>query len=267
MHSQLYQFSRAALIATAIVCIGCDGNEAPTGEKSHPLLDPVFGLNGGGGTVNLEANGLLLNGVSCMGDEAVASGLINGLKSATDLNCTSTDISLSDFVATAYSFDGITPIPFSPSDPIECELGQTIFLDLNGILAQRAKADRSDIGVWVSYDSPTALSGSCQQYTLTPGDSGAVDLDGDLCGDLFPGALSIVPFGFVAVQCRDDGSGFLSVGTCIGWKQPGSDAFCPIPGTSEGYRFGSLPGGKSKCNCQTVQLPVIVSATPLGGKS
>lgn len=267
MRTSLNQSRSALLIAIALVLNGCDGNEPPTGDRSHPPLAPVFGLNGGGGTVALEANGLLVNGASCMGDDALASGLINGLKAPTDLNCTSTDISLTQFMVTEYSFDAVTFTAVSPTDPIGCELGQTIYLRMYGILEQRANSPRSDVGVWVSFDGPSALAGSCQQYTLAAGDPGIFNLDGDMCGDLYPGARSPIPFGLVEVQCRDDGSGFVQIASCIGWKQPGSDDVCPLFSTRAGYRWGSLPAGKSKCNCQTTLLPVIVSATPLEGKS
>ena len=242
---------------------GCGADTHAT-DAAFPRVTPRYGNNGHGGTVTLEENGLLLNGASCMGDNALASGLINGMKDATDLNCTSPDIALTEFIALHYSYDGETLIPIAATEPISCNLGETIYLDMVGKLVQHANSPRPDVGVWVSFDNTTALTGSCQQYTLSPGALGSFNVDGDACGDLLPGSITDIPFGLVAVQCRDNGSGLLEVGTCIAWKQPGSDNVCPIAGNELGYRYGSLPGGRSKCNCQSVTVPVQVIATPLG---
>jgi hypothetical protein len=198
-----------------------------------------------------------------MGDDAVASGLINGVKNPTDFNCTSNDITLTSVLVPAYSTDGETFIPVQPGAPIECTAGQTIYLDMAGTLTQRATSIRTDVGLWVSYNGGDALTGSCSQYTLIPGVSGTITADNppDMCGELYAGDSTIVPFGAVAVSCHDNGEGLIEIGTCIGWKTPGSDAVCPLNGTSsdQAFRYGSLPGGKSKCNCQSVTVPVTVT--------
>src|SRR5678815_2572801 len=236
-------FHPRAVVCLALAYIG--GLQA-CGEASSSLdasverpQAPRYGLHGGGGTAQIQSNGLLLDGSSCMGDDALASGLINGIKDATDFNCSSSDVTFDRIVVTAYSTDGTTFLPVSPGDPIQCAAGQTIYLDMFGALTQNAKSTRTDIGLWVSYGGGSALTGSCTQYTLVPGVSGTVTVDDppDLCGELFAGDTTVVPLGAVAVSCRDDGNGTLAIGTCLGWKTPGSDAICPVSASDQGFRY------------------------------
>src|SRR4051812_15541469 len=77
-------FWGAAAICVSVVTFACDSPQLPLDPTSSRARNPVFGLHGGGGTAGLESNGLLVNGASCMGDDALASGDIGGMKSPED---------------------------------------------------------------------------------------------------------------------------------------------------------------------------------------
>lgn len=264
MQSLLPRLRQMTIAAAALLC-ACEQTPPPLTPTSPSLSGPRYGGHGGGGTdtetAALKVNGLLVDGSSCMGDNAVASGLVNGVKDATDIKCTSNDIALMSMIVTAFSYDGITFTPVAPSQPISCVRGTTIFLHMVGEL-RGANSDRTDVGIWVSWDGGNAITGSCQQYTLTSENVfGAFDLDGDRCGDFAANSSTLIPFNILALQCEDNGSGFLNVGTCIGWKNPGGDTVCPanLASSDEAYRLGTLPEQKSRCNCSSVLLPVRVT--------
>ena len=255
------------LVAVVLLAVACESDRSPSDPHVASARDPVLGLNQGGGTTPVQANGLRVDGGSCLGNDAVNSSLVNGVRSVADLNCSSSDISIGQISIVSYSTDGTTFIPVQAGQPISCSTGQRIFIDMYATLLNKSNSARTDIGIWVSYDGGDAITGSCSHYSLPAGQGlGTFNLDGDGCGDLVSGAVSIVQFtGLlsqkVALQCDDHGTGFLQIGTCLGWKQPGSDAYCPLDAGSEtDFRYGTLPGGKSKCNCQATQIPVLVTS-------
>lgn len=231
---------------------------------------PKYGNHGGGGTVpetaDVQLTDLVRSSLSCMGDDAVRSGLVSGVKSVEDLNCNSTDISVSQALITAYSLDGVVFVALSPTSPIRCTLGQPLFVQMTLLLGKQQNSKRTDVGLWISYDGSDARSGLCSHYSLSPtfGGQGVFNLDSDQCGDMALGADTFLPVGLIELQCRDNGDGLLKVGTCIGWKQPGTDTVCPATNSPDGLRLGTLPGNKSHCNCQTIPVPVIIESDPLG---
>ena len=248
-----------ALAATQLTALGCAERADDQGETpSLRAVGPRYGHGQSGGTNELAAAALFDNHVhSCLGDDALASGLTSGIKSAEDMNCTSNDITLDQFSILAYSSDGITFTAFNPSSPITCISGQTLFVQSAAVLSQTASAARTDIGLWLATDGGDGITGICQQYTLNTGFTGVVDVDSDQCGDLAPGGVAIMSLGVVPLTCTDNGSGFIHVGTCIAWKGS-NDTVCPTASSDLGYRYGSVPSSKSKCNCSGFDVPVTV---------
>jgi hypothetical protein len=226
----------------------------------------------------------------CMADDAVAAptGTISGIKfgddPATASNCTSQDVKIATATLSSYlladengNFSG-TPIPYNPGDHVTCTVGQRIQLTMAAKLNETATSARADIGVWIATDGGAATTGACNHYNLTVNPlvdgSGVTNPDNDSCGDLNAGA--VVPsfdLGTFTAVCETAASatnGLLHIGSCIGWKEPGADAACPLPDAKPntlpnwntesptGYRFGTLYANKSKCNCDGFDVPITV---------
>src|SRR5687768_6555698 len=94
----------AALSSVALIVVSCsEDTRHPVGPSVPPdVATPLFDFTAAG------------NGPgACMGDDAFASGLVPGLSSATNLNCTANDIDLASANVTEYSFISATG-PFTP---------------------------------------------------------------------------------------------------------------------------------------------------------
>jgi hypothetical protein len=241
----------AVTVAVLVIAAAC------TDAVKNPVAPPAS-VASPTSTVGGTSNGT----GACMGDDSFASGLVPGLQSATGLNCTSNDIDIAIATISEYSFDNVTFTPFDPNTPINCAEGQTIYVNTSAELVQNAASTRADVGIWIATDGGAAITGTCTQYTLVNGTTGVSNNDGDLCGDMNSGSTTIVPLDILTLTCHDNGSGLLHVGACLGWTEPGADRTCPVPGvtpTTLGYRYGSVPGNKSKCNCNGFDLPVNIT--------
>jgi hypothetical protein len=229
----------------------CGDNPMPTQELIPPDYVPQFGAT-------TPANGT----GACMGEDAYASGNTSGLGSPNALNCTSNDIYLAQATVTEYSTDGgATFQTVAPGQFITCAQGQTFQAKVVAQLGQSANSMRTDIGVWIATDGGNAQVGTCNHYNLVNGTTGVSNTDGDQCGDLDNAASTSVDLGTLTLQCQPNQQGRVEVGSCIGWTQPGGDVVCPVPGapsTALGFRYGTVPANKSKCNCDPFMLNVIV---------
>lgn len=253
---QMRDFAAFLFVLVAVAC--SETAKQPTVPNMRVTRAPVNSGGGIGGTVSVESSGI----GACIGDDAIASGFIPGMKDASDLNCTSTDVSVAGLVQ-AYSLDSPAGpfIVLGPADRISCFDGQLIWAVTAAALQQKGGSPRTDIGLWVAAsEGGNAITGSCRQYTLASQAAGVFDLDGDQCGDLISGSTTIVALELLPLACHDDGTGFVHIAACVGWSQPGADRICPTtpPGGNLGFRFGSVPGGKSKCGCGAFDVPVDV---------
>jgi len=224
------------------------------------------------------------NGGQCMGDDAVdaPTGTIPGVKNGGDplkaFNCTSNDVSIARTNLISYqtsdgqgNFGPVTP--YNPGDNVTCSVGTPIKLNLTAELDETANSERTDIGIWIATDGGKAITGACNHYNLVPGTQNVTNEAAgsspgpDSCGDLNAGAVvPAFPLGEITAVCETETetSTLLHVGSCLGWKEPGADRLCPLTGVSgpDGFRFGTLPGNASKCNCDGFDVPITVVRTP-----
>jgi hypothetical protein len=250
-------FIRASLLFGAVGLFACSDNPTVTREQVAPTdiaLDAAF-KNGTG---------------ACMGDNAFASGFTSGMGSASDLNCTANDIDIAFATVTEYSFtsstSGFQTLPSGQT--IECTGGQTIYVRTHAFLQNNAQ-ERYDIGLWVATDGGDAVTGTCNHYALNTNDTGVSSLEADhkdTCGDMAAGVLTDVDLDVLTLTCPTSGATSLSVGACVGWQN--SDDFnqrglCPTtpPGGTLGFRLGTVPETKAKCNCEPFSLPILVRAS------
>ena len=88
--------------------------------------------------------------------------------------------------------------------------------------------------------------------------------DSDSCGDLVNAGSATVPLGVISTICQTatNTSTLLHIGSCVGWTEPGGDQVCPQGGnvTDDGFRWGTVPGTTSKCNCGGFDVPIVVEA-------
>jgi len=246
-----------------------DGAETPAPTAAPDAAAPMF---------DLETAAVL----NCMGDEGFATvpgsspakPFVQGMQSATDLNCTSNDVSIA--LADIDNCVGCTGGDGSPGNPYTCVEGSLITISGSVELQSTAEQRRSDIGWWIASDGGTAISGTCQHFYFdTSGDpTGLDDLDpastpADLCGDIdskafFGGIPLDKPVTSFQVICQDtDADNQLDAGACTGWKIPGDDQICPNDAAVNGnpvdvmdFVKGTLPANKAKCRCENVNFPV-----------
>jgi hypothetical protein len=210
------------------------------------------------------------NSGQCLGDDAVTwNQFVAGMSptpTPADLNCTSPDVSVASLNATEYTLDGINFIPLQPGSTVTCTEGDPIFLKLIATLAPAAPETRFDAGLWLAQGSGNAISGSCNHYNVpvSPLPAGAVNLDGDSCGDVSAQSDVVIDLGVVQTICHAGASGQLEMGTCVAWTTTSSERVCPVTsiGGADGFRAGTLPGNVSKCNCESVV--VTPGAPPTG---
>jgi hypothetical protein len=188
----------------------------------------------------------------CMGDDAVQFDGVPGFGTdPTAFNCTANDVR----IANARTLSGT---------PINCTQGQNIVVDVVADVVETSTSARTDIGIWIANAGGTsAETGSCAFFFL-PVNGGAPieNLDGDACGDLEE-AATVTGFSLSALNlvCDDpDHDGFISIPSCVSWTEPGGDRVCNGTITG-GERAGTLPGNKSKCNCEPFQVAINIQGT------
>jgi hypothetical protein len=258
-----------------LFAVSCGRQDGPTPPVAViPLTPPNF-------AVDDPRNG---PGV-CMGNDAFTAGFINGMKDATDLNCTANDIDIAEAEVRRYSINNGPLTVLNPGERISCIPTDLVFVETFAKIQNNAQS-RYDIGIWIA-DDPTgtlnpfyefqdgnekfltnALTGSCTHYNLskttggvtTPGVS---DLDGgDACGDMQQGAITSVKLDLLQIQCKVDNTGIVSIGACLGWQNStdGPARVCPDPGSEATFRKGTTPETSSKCNCRPMELPIDVKS-------
>jgi hypothetical protein len=202
--------------------------------------------------------------------DAFASGAVNGVNDTLDLadptqNCTANDVRIAVADLLSYSIDGTTFIPFTPGDVVSCQENTPIFLNVRAHVEETATSERTDIGIWIGLNGGNARTGVCNHYNLVNGVAGVSNIDGDSCGDMVNAQTALVPLGVIDAVCQTatPTSTTLHIGSCIGWTQPGGDQVCPQGGnnTPDGFRFGTVPGTTSKCNCSGFDVPITVNRT------
>ena len=254
----------ALLAACGETAVGPNGTLSPTG--------PSFGS-----IVPFNNNGV------CMGDDAVAAptGTIPGVKNGSDpidaTGCQSNDVRVARTTLVSYrladangNYSG-QPIPYTGQN-VSCVEGQGVELTLTADLEETANSERYDIGIWIATDGGDAISGQCNHYNLIPGGSVSTETAQghipDACGDLDSGAeVEGFDLGTITTTCQVNedpdapDTGLLHVGSCLGWKEPGNDSVCPMETTDDGaggFRWGTLYGAQSKCNCDGFDVNITV---------
>lgn len=208
--------------------------------------------------------------VLAVGVREAAAGALGGCienEYGGSLGCTSQDVKITTMDLLSV-IDGCT----GPSDTA------TVTLQAN---VQVNAANRYDLGFYLSTDGGNARTGSCFKEWLTPvkapvgtnptaaelltGYGPYLDADADACGDgkstygIFDRLLSTavdpaVP-ATITLPCTDvDVNGNLDLNYCAGWKNSSN------PGCTDLAQAG-IPDVGSKCNCESVNLPVAVPAT------
>jgi hypothetical protein len=241
------------------------------GERTAPVAPPITVAEKPLAGVGLGNEG---NGTgACMGNDAVAnSNLVSGFSPSTDpndFNCTAKEVSIATATVTQV-FDEATQqwVNFNANSPATCTEGSTVKLRMVAELLQNANSERQDIGVWIATDGGNAESGTCNHYNLPTNPngtaiagSGTSNADLDQCaGLLSSGDKSQINLGTLEVPCTPNDAGLLSIGSCIGWKVPADNNYCPVGGSTSGaaFRAGTLPSNKSKCNCEPFVVPIVV---------
>ncbi len=244
-----------AVAATAAVFACSDNSTAPVAvapPAAIPLFDQSVSSNGEG---------------QCMFDDAVDAGYKQD-----KLQCVANDVDIGQADITHYCLSDQTgthctpTTPLSAGDRIACVPGQHIFAQVTAVIQNSAK-ERFDLGLWVldpSLSGDANTGASCKQYNLIPLQNGAVNLDGDLCGDVNATTTTInVPLDELDLVCPSNGETTVTIQACAGWSNStsgGNDVVCPIdpPGGPAGFRQGTTPPEGSKCKCNALTLPIDV---------
>jgi len=264
---------------TLIGAIGAIGALASCGENA---VSPKSEMAPSG--PSFSATEPFNNGGVCMGEDAVAAptGTIPGVKNGGDplkaFNCTSNDVKIARTNLISYQTSDLNgnfgPVTtYNAGDNVTCLVGTTIKLNLTAELDETASSARTDIGIWIATDGGRAITGACNHYNLVPGTQNVTNEPvganpgPDSCGDLAAGAVvPAFPLGQITAVCTTASSTStqLHVGSCLGWKEPGADKFCPLNNDQSppGFRLGTLPGNASKCNCDGFDLPITVVRDP-----
>ena len=213
---------------------------------------------------------------ACLAADAFNSGFTSGVTSETTLadptkSCTSNDVRVAQADIVEFSFDGQNYTPYT-GQQVTCVDGSPLFVRVAAHLEETATSARSDIGIWVGLNGSNGRTGTCNHYNLVSPASGTTsggvsNIDGDQCGDMNAGAQTnpAVPLGVIDAVCQSTaGSDLVHIGSCLAWTVPGSDQACPQNSVQSpsGYRFGTTPSSKSKCNCAGFDLPITVVRPP-----
>ena len=214
----------------------------------------------------------------CLAADAYLSGFTSGVNSENSLladstkSCTSNDVRVAQADIISYSFDGVDFTTYT-GQQVTCNIDQPIFVKVAAHLEETATSARSDIGIYIGLNGSNGRTGTCNHYNLVaPAQQGSVvggvsNIDGDMCGDMNAGAETNPPIelGVIDAICQSTGnSDLLHIGSCLTWTVPGSDQVCPQNDVQSpnGFRWGTAPSAKSKCNCAGFDLPITVVRDP-----
>ena len=250
------------ILATGIVVLAIACQDSPLAVRNEGRAPS---------TVSFGSDVAFNNSGQCVGDDAVTwSDLVGGIDpngGSNQLNCTSNDIRVASIVAREVLVGG-TWVPVAPGDSVSCSDGGTVSLRATANLENNAQ-ERYDVGLWLGTDGGDGISGSCNHYNL-PGNAlngNAENIDGDSCGDLNTGLTSI-DLGELTVACHAGLSGNFEIPSCAAWTNSTTTRECPVPSIAgpNGFRAGTLPGTKSQCSCQGVEVAEIfvTPASPTG---
>jgi hypothetical protein len=184
---------------------------------------------------------------ACLGD--IAAGHVEDVEQASDLNCTSKDLTQGLAVVRQYSFGNNVFFNYEPGTVLQCSDFQNVTFRVAIPITQSGSGPRYDLGMWIG-GAGGAITGSCSHVTLS---SATGNIDGDNCGDMVADATVMLPL-LIGIQCRSTDPGFAHVSTCLAWTQPGENRAC----SGGNFLLGTLPGNKSKCSCEGFDLPIVL---------
>ena len=281
-------------IATAVIILGLYAacSDTTTVPKRTPGSSALHGLN----TPPNETPDSLCMGPDtyAFGINYPSSSPYDALQGlavgGTDLLCNSHDVSVAKAIIDSISFDaGVHWIvgPFDATNKVPCGAGDQMLASVSTDLTGGAKA-RYDIGVWIGDtqgQTGGAFTGSrCDHFNLitpandlSPGkkfSTNVSDLDADQCGDISGGVNARAFLGVRTLTCTGttDNPSNVTIPTCLAWQnsetgggvrtcpvvdpyQQGPDVGSPIS-TPNGFRWGTAPQEKPKCNCDAIILPL-----------
>jgi uncharacterized repeat protein (TIGR01451 family) len=215
----------------------------------------------------------------CLAADAYWSAAVTGVNDSLKLadptkSCTANDIRIARIDLKRFKI-GNGDFQDYVGQPVLCDPGQALQLDIDSHVQETATSQRTDVGIWIGLEGSNARTGTCNHYNLVnpipPATvtNGVNNDDSDQCGDITLARESIVSLGIIDAICQtSQGSAdSLHIGSCLGWTQPGGDQVCPqttnkrfgdVTG-SNGFRFGTVPGTTSKCNCEGFNVPILVA--------
>ena len=261
-------FIRTCTTIGALALLAACGDSLTSTPSLSPSAKPAL----------LENDPLNLADGFCLAKDAWLADATTGVNDSLDLadpgqHCEANDISIATADILEYSLDGVTFFPYV-AGAITCDEGSDIFVKLNAHVKENSESARTDIGVYIATDGGNARTGTCNHYNLlapafddTPPYTtvgGVANVDGDKCGDMVDQKEAIVELGIITAKCESVGTSTkVHVGSCVSWTQPGGDQVCPQGGaeTPDGYRFGTVPGTTSKCNCEGFDIDITVNQT------
>jgi hypothetical protein len=200
---------------------------------------------------------LLLPGMlmaeACMQDNYQASDPKLANKT---LGCTANDIQVAE-VTQIIPVSGI----FTENGKLFCYTGTQITFNANFEVVLTAQ-DRFDIGLYLSKDGTSALTGDCNAEVITADNNKVNYLNNDdppdACGDIAgPIGSTYNPQDVnmtVTVAC--DGNGSVQIPNCSSWRQPGANDVCT--GIED-----AVPGTSSKCECGLITVPIEIEEPTL----
>jgi hypothetical protein len=190
-----------------------------------------------------------------------------------NLQCTANDVTLSRAIAVDVETGGFCEGE-PPNRVCKCFEGGTVTFAASFEMDLTADT-RYDVGFYIASDGDPnndgALTGQCTAIASLAGNTlplppdpntTFINLDAapDVCGDITgpSGTLHNPVFvrGQASVLCVAGPSGNLEVEFCTTWRQPGSNEVCLGTGTSPATN-DVFPGSPSKCNCGTVEVPIV----------
>lgn len=255
--NRLFSPLRTACAAALLLC-------QPATASIYTNSDPV-----------VTQAGVDLNKQICMADayiKAGGKGLANKLGES--INCTANDVEITNVVPLSVWDDPETPEDESLL-PLKCDLGNPGF-KFNANITVRANAsERWDTTFYLPLNekSPQIIQGNslmkppvadaknCSIVLPKPGEEGASQLDGDQCGDIRKSDLTNDEYTLmnepITIACNDDdGDSQLDFSYCAAWEnQTGNN--CDV---DDNPVVGQVPSTKSKCKCDTFNIPVIINA-------
>lgn len=248
-----------SLALLSLLAFGCKTDSTLSTDEGKIPTAPLFGHGGLGGTViqapldtDAAASDSTLSS-NCMGTDAFESGLVSDMKTESDLNCTSKDVTIGLATLRKYAPHAGSTTDYT-GQPVNCPSGSTITLFFTLELSQVANSPRTDMGLWVADDDGTALTGQCTHYILRPL---TTNVDGDFCGDLLPNVTVEAGLAGAIVSCDSLRDGLAHVGVCAGWTDPDSNRFCTA--NVQESRFLTVPANKAKCNCNGIDLAINIA--------